>query len=651
MEPAELFPDTHEGGRLRAPRKGGRVVEHEVFFEDEINALGERSFFLGQAYGKRRYLVMALFMAFFFLPLAGRAVWMQIIQGDAYSLKAESNRLRHTSILPRRGIIRDREGQLLVENIPRFQVTMTPSDLPLALDRRELVLGEAGRLLGKPLRELMDYASVTGAAQDETIILANRLSYAEAMAFAVALPRLAGFDLEVGATRHYPFSAATPSLSHVLGYVGKLSPEEYASYKTQGYRFSNDIGKTGIERTYEASLRGTPGERSAEIDVRGNTKAVVGDRPATDGSDLALEIDIELQKAAERFLQDGIKRAEAKRGALVALNPHTGAVYALVSLPAFNNNDFSGGVSSTVYNTLIANPDQPLFPRAWAGAYPSGSTVKIVNSVAALVEKVVTPKTTVVSVGGIRVGAWFFPDWKEGGHGVVNVRQAIAWSVNTFYYTIGGGYESIAGMGVETMTKWMRLFGLGSKTGIDIPGEGSGFVPSREWKEKTKKEQWYIGDTYNLSIGQGDLLVTPLQVAVYTAAIANGGSLITPHIVQKIGSNADEALVNPPAKRIVEDQTAIETVRQGMREAVTYGSARLLSVLPFPAAGKTGTAQWHSEKKTHAWFTSFAPFEQPEIVVTVLIEEGGEGSSFAAPVAKQVLEEWWRLKQMRNGRF
>jgi penicillin-binding protein 2 len=360
---------------------------------------------------------------------------------------------------------------------------------------------------------------------------------------------------------------------------------------------------------------------------------------------------VELQQAAERALQEGIDSARAKRGALVALNPQNGAVYALVSLPAFDNNDFSGGVSSTVYKALLENPDQPLFPRAWAGAYPSGSTVKIVNSVAALVEKIVTTKSTVFSTGGIRVGSWFFPDWKPDGHGTVNVRQAIAWSVNTFYYTIGGGYESIAGMGIETMTKWMRVFGLGSRTGIDIPGEGSGFVPSREWKEKTKKEPWYIGDTYNLSIGQGDLLVTPLQVAVYTAAIANGGFLVTPHIVHNIGSDGESQEIKPDPRRIVDDQSAIETVRLGMRDAVMYGSARALSVLPFAAAGKTGTAQWHSEKNTHAWFTSFAPFEQPEIVVTVLIEEGGEGSSFAAPVAKNLLEEWWRLREKRGGRF
>lgn len=226
------------------------------------------------------------------------------------------------------------------------------------------------------------------------------------------------------------------------------------------------------------------------------------------------------------------------------------------------------------------------------------------------------------------------------------MRGAIAWSVNTFFYTVGGGYESLVGLGVDRLTDWYRRFGLGSKTGIDLPGEGSGFVPSQKWKEETKGERWFVGDTYNLSIGQGDLLVTPIQVAAYTAAIANGGYKVVPRL-----EYPDAAPTSTNKGERLADAEVIDTVRQGMRENVTYGSGRALSDLSFTVSGKTGTAQWHSEKNFHAWFTAYAPSDNPEIVVTVLLEEGGEGSAVSVPVAKKILQGWWDLKRARGGSF
>jgi penicillin-binding protein 2 len=256
----------------------------------------------------------------------------------------------------------------------------------------------------------------------------------------------------------------------------------------------------------------------------------------------------------------------------------------------------------------------------------------------------------VLSNGGIRVGQWFFPDWKAGGHGVTNVRSAIAWSVNTFYYYIGGGYGSFDGLGVDRISRWMHQFGLGSRTGIDLPSEAAGHVPDPAWKLANRKEQWYVGDTYNLSIGQGDLLVTPLQVALYTSEIANGGKKLIPHLFQS-ASGTGAGLSFTTTTRVGAPDAAYQVVREGMRDGVVYGSGRALSALPFAVAGKTGTAQWNSQANTHAWFTSFAPYERPEIVVTVLLEEGGEGSSVAVPVARQVLSAWNRLRQERLGKF
>jgi penicillin-binding protein 2 len=383
------------------------------------------------------------------------------------------------------------------------------------------------------------------------------------------------------------------------------------------------------------------GERVNEVDAHGVIKAFVGEQTPKDGEDLSLTLDLSLQIAAEEALKTGLARVHKTRGSVVVSDPRDGSILALVSWPAFDNNAFSGSVSSTLYQNLVHNQDQPLFPRAMAGSYPSGSTVKIVISAAALTEGIITPFTTVLSVGGIRLGAWFFPDWKVGGHGITNVRKAIAQSVNTFFYTIGGGYQGFQGLGADRLSAWMKRFGLGEKTGIDLAAEVSGSVPTRAERERGGG-QWYVGDTYNLSIGQGDLLVTPLQVNSYTSIIANGGYRYVPHVV---------ANPHPSFTEVGATDEAYKVVREGMRDCVTGGSCRTVSFLPFPVSAKTGTAQWNSNKETHAWFTAYGSSEHPEVAVTVLVEEGGEGSVASAPVAREVLDAWYRLRQARGGKF
>ena len=623
----------------------GEDFQHEILFEKSTTAIRGQSLFVGRVFGRRRFMFALIIPSIILFGLSARAGYMQIIQGEEYQTRAEANRLREQTMLPKRGIIRDREGRVLADNVPRFQVTMTPFELPLDPDQTENILSRAARILGLSVKDLQDIATSSSTVRDETYAIAEQVPYEQAMAFAIALPKLNGFNLQVAARRRYPFSREISSLSHVLGYIGKLSPEELTEKRSQGYVRADEIGKTGLERTFEAELRGVKGSKTTEVDARGQMKALVGEREPVDGADIRLALDLDLQRASEQALEKALIEAKAKRGAVVALDPRDGSVLALVSLPAYDNNLFSGGVSSTVYKSYIEDPEQPLFPRAWAGTYPSGSTVKIVAAAAALAEKIIDAKTTILSTGGIRIGPWFFPDWKAGGHGMVNVRSAIAWSVNTYFYMVGGGYESLVGLGVDRLSDWYRRFGLGAKTGIDLPGEGSGFVPSKEWKERVKGERWFVGDTYNLSIGQGDLLVTPIQVAAYTAAIANGGYKITPKL---------EYLSTPPSEKNgdpLAPADVIETVRQGMRENVVYGSGRALANMPFEISGKTGTAQWHSEKNTHAWFTAYAPSNAPEIVVTVLLEEGGEGSRVSVPVSRKVLQTWWDLRNTRGGAF
>lgn len=644
MDDAGRFFAQEEPNRgLRVSDASEETIRHEVMFEQGLTSIKHRPLYIGSAYPKHRFIIATIFSLLIACSLIGRAAWMQVWQGSHYEELSAANRLRHIPIWPQRGIIRDRQGKVLADNTTRFQVTIIPRDLLPESDQLDIEIGESARLIGLSVHDLDPFVHATGTARDESILVADQLTYAQAMAFDVASPHLPGFTLSVRPRRRYPLSTEITSLSHVLGYVGRLSPDEYDSHRDQNYRRADEIGKSGLERSYETPLRGTIGERVLEVDSRGREKAMVGNVPAKDGQDLTLALDVDMQRSTETALKDGMRAAQVSRGSAIVMDPRDGAILAVVSLPAYDDNAFSGSVSSTYYAKLISNPDQPLFPRAWAGQYPSGSTVKIVESVGALMEKIITPNTTVLSVGGISVGPWFFADWKAGGHGVTNLRKAIAWSVNTFFYTIGGGYESFVGLGVDKLGDWFRRFGLGAKTGVDLPAEATGFVPTKEWKQQTKSEQWFVGDTYNLSIGQGDLLVTPLQVAAYTSTIANRGIPATPHIVK---SSAPEK-----PKTAIADASYVETVRQGMRDCVAFGSCRALADLSFPVAGKTGTAQWNANKKTHAWFTAFAPFDHPEAVVTVLLEEGGEGSSVSVPVAKNILQAWWDLRAKRGGAF
>jgi len=352
---------------------------------------------------------------------------------------------------------------------------------------------------------------------------------------------------------------------------------------------------------------------------------------------VTLAIDVELQKAVEKYLIDELTLIGKKKASVIVMDPNNGEVLTLVSLPAYDSNLFSGGIDKESYAAFAEDPNQPLFFRSLSGEFPSGSTFKPYVATAALAEGIITPVSSFLSTGGLAIGVWFFPDWKVGGHGETNVYKAIAESVNTFFYIIGGGFESFTGLGVERITSYASLFGFGAPTGIDLPNEAGGFLPSKEWKEQTKGERWYVGDTYHLAIGQGDLLVTPIQMAVALSVVANGGTKYKPHVTRAV----DNQIVLPEGVALPDSiRTAIEVVRQGMRQTVTSGSARRLNALPVTSAGKTGTAQIGGTEETHAWFTGFAPYDNPEISVVVLIEEGGEGSSTAVPVAENIFK-WW----------
>ncbi len=596
-------------------------------------------------------VVLLFFILFGFLVVAGRAVYLQIFHGGTYRELAENNRERIIPIPSERGLIYDRNLVRLTMNVPNFSLALIPQDLPRDKEGRSEIVKQLHTITNIPEEDIRKKIEEFFAYSYESVVIQENLDYETALRLQIAAAELPGIFIQRGSKRLYSEEGEESSLSHVLGYIGKINPAELDALHTDGYLPSDWLGRNGIEKTYERVMRGTYGKKTIEVNAFGRERSVLSEIPPEPGSHIVLHIDSEIQHTLESLLKKTLEKFEKRRAVAVALDPRTGAVRALVSLPAFYNNDFSGGITVNTYEAYINDPDRPLFDRAIGGMYPSGSTLKPAIAAAALAEGTINADTSILSTGGIQVGPWFFPDWRAGGHGPTNVRSAIANSVNTFFYYIGGGYGNFVGLGIEKLSLYLQRFGFGSLLGIDLPGEEPGFLPSKEWKLAIKEEQWYIGDTYNVSIGQGDILVTPLQIASMTAVIANGGTLYRPQVVEKIidGETQEEEIQSPQKIHTeVVNPDSIQIIREGMRACVTSGSCQSLSSLPIAVAGKTGTAQWSAQKPNHAWFTSFAPYDAPEIVLTILVEEGEEGSRVAAPVAKAFYSWWARYRLVDN---
>jgi penicillin-binding protein 2 len=546
-----------------------------------------------------------------------------------------------------RGIIYDRNKKPLVANIPNFFLSIVPNDLPKEAPEKQAIFETVSRVINMPPQDIEERLAAFSSFNYQSIPIKNNITYEEALKIEILNNMWPALQVESGIQRAYNIPQ---SMSHVLGYLRRVDKEDIE--KNPNYLLTDDVGKTGIEAEYEKILRGIYGKKQIEVDALGRQTIILAKEDPQAGNDIVLSIDAELQKKSEEILKKHLAAHGLKKGAVVASNVNNGEILALVSLPAFDNNIFSGGLSYDDYNRLINDKNKPLYNRAISGEYPSGSTVKPVFAAAALEEGIINEKTTFYSSGGIRVDKWFFPDWKAGGHGTTDVRKALAESVNTFFYIIGGGQldESLkntvkTGLGIEKLTFYAKKFGLGNKLGIDLPGEVTGFLPSKKWKQETKDESWYIGDTYHFAIGQGDLLVTPLQVNFWTAIFANGGILYQPQIVKKIITrDGNESILQPKIKNInFISKKNLDIVSAGLRDGVVWGSSRKLADLPFKVAGKTGTAEWGTGKRPHAWFTGFAPYDNPEIAITILMEEGVEGSAAAVPVAKEILWQYFNL--------
>lgn len=622
----------------------------------EESAIDSQTDVEGFAHGERtqistKWLQLAIIAAC--AALVFQLFNLQIMQGQDLKALAEGNRLRIQTILAPRGYIVDRNGDQLARNTASFSLIVTPPDVPKeGLDEIE---NNISQMFGIPREELTEKLKNLNRNSPQQIIIKRDITQQESILFETSSANFPGFSVKSIPIREY----INPEIfSHVLGYTGVVSEKELADKENEQYDANDFIGKSGIELSYEKYLRGVNGNTQVEVDATGRPMKVLGNVEPKPGNVVKLSIDAGLQ---ENLYKGFTNIGPNVKGAAVAINPKTGEVLALVSVPGFNNNLFAPGISQADYKNLTENKNLPLFNRSIGGTYPPGSTIKMIGAAAALQEKIVTENTVINDNGLLVIPNQYNPSirynfygWKKDGLGPMTVKSAIAESSDIYFYTVAGGNTAtkFEGLGVEKLTDYYRQFGLGKTTGIDIQGEKAGTVADPAWKEKYFQgdpisSKWYLGDTYHISIGQGDMLATPLQVAVWTAAIANNGVLNKPHILKEVLTQDGKKVYEPKLEQLVKPNVSVENmkiVQAGMRENVigSKGSGRSLATLPITSAGKTGTSQFDGAdlSRTHAWFTSYAPYENPEIVITVLVEAGGEGHAAAVPIVKNALQ-WW----------
>jgi len=565
-----------------------------------------------------RYLVIAICLIFIL-----RLGYLQLIEGNRYKLSSEAQAIKRVRVEPFRGNIYDRNGNLLVHNTPSFSVTLTPylfkvEGMPLLESILGMDSSEIMKIVNR-YRVYSEFNPIKIYRDADFDIIAQIEEYSE---------YLPGVDIDVENKRLYEFDG---NMAHLLGYTREISKEQL---EKMPYYFPGDrIGQFGIEKTYENDLKGSYGIQYVAVNKFGQKVSSFDngsiDLKPRNGFDLYLGIDIRLQELAEKLL-------EGKKGTVVAINPQDGSILALASKPDYNPREFSGKVPYTLYKQLSEDKNFPLLHRAIQSQYPPGSTWKMLIAIAALSEGIIDENTTIFCGGGLYYGGKFRKC--HGAHGNVAVRRAIQTSCNVFFYHLGRR------LGIDLFEKYGKMFGFGMKTGIDLPSEQSGLLPTREWLEKQLGKVSFEGRMVNYGIGQGEILVTPLQMAVYTAAIASNGILFKPHVVTHIGNNITNTIepLNIQGKQLPIRKEIFDIIKKGMFDVVNLpgGTAGVAKLPDVNVCGKTGTAQ-NPHGKDHAWFVCFAPLENPKIAMTVFVENAGFGGAVAAPIANKLLDAFF----------
>ncbi len=578
-----------------------------------------------------RFEILGLLVIAVFLALGTRLFYLQIVAGEHYKGLADGNRIRLTPIMAPRGIFYDKKGVALVTNRPGFAVSLQPS-----LAYSDGMLSQLAAMLGVPKQEIL-LRLERGKDSVEPIRIKADISPAMVTRIEERRHELPGVVIEIQPVRAYNYNELA---AHVFGYVGEINERELAEAKDKNYRAGTLIGKMGLEKLYDQQLRGVDGGDRVEVDVAGRIVHDLGRREPIPGNNLMLTIDYELQVATEKAVDEHLAYIRAAGGSpnaygasVVALDPRNGAVLAMVSRPAYNPNLFATGISVSEWKKINDNPYHPMDNKAIGGEYPPGSTFKIVTGLAALETGKVTPEEKIFDSGT----HWLVPKGNADGEalGWLNFYDALAKSDNVYFYEMGNR------LGIDLLEQYAREFGFGALTGINLPDEAEGLVASRKYKEKVYQEDWYLAETFDAAIGQGFQLATPLQVAVMMSSIANGGIRYQPYLIDRIVSDqGKEIQVFKPRElgRLPFKADYIKLVQQSLRGvALEGGTAAQLAKFPIPLAGKTGTAE-NSHGKDHGWFVCYAPFDNPEIVVVVMVEQGGYGTTAAVPIAQKVLE-------------
>ena len=581
--------------------------------------------------GPFRYVYGAVVIVF--LVLIARLVWLQLFQGDYYNSLAEGNRLRAIPLAAMRGVMYDRNGQILVGSRPSFMVTYVPTQGKMTDEEAN----KLSRLLNMPADKILEKAGKVKNSYVPTV-LAQNLTPDVVTKVEERRNELPGISVDVQPIRYYPYDMMA---AQIFGYVGQIDEDDMERLKGEdGVSNVTQIGRAGLESYYDDVLRGKDGSRQVEVDASGSPVMEVERKNPVQGHNIHLTLDLNLQTALEKAMDTQIAQGIGVSGiAAVAVDPNTGAVLAMASRPAYNPNWFTRGITESEWRQINGNPNHPMENRVIAGEYPPGSTFKLITGAAALELKKITPDEMIFDSGR----HWLVDMRNAGGEalGWINFTEALAKSDNVYFYELGRR------VGIDKLAEYAKMFGMGKKTGIAMRGEAAGLVASEEYKEKNYHQDWYLGDTFNSAIGQGFQLVTPLQAAMIVSEVANGGIQYKPFIVSRIDN-----LDGTPYKIFAPEQTGtlevskttLDLIREGMRnvaeESGTAGS--LFAGFPVQVAGKTGTAENFSGRD-HGWFVAFAPYDHPRIVIAVLTEQGGFGVSSSGPIVRAMLEEFFHI--------
>ncbi|OHB21661.1 MAG: penicillin-binding protein 2 [Parcubacteria group bacterium RIFCSPLOWO2_01_FULL_48_18] len=638
---------------LRRKKLYGRLsLEMEEAISDEM--IGEKSggaavpLHIGEAVVKKTG-VSALLVLFM---VVGVTVFLVVKDGRRYRERSESNILKSIGIPSIRGMIYDRYGKPLLKNVAGFRLLIIPTGLPADARERNDTLKEVARIIEVDQPYLVELVVRGLREYKDSVVVEENIGTEQAIALKVHGFR--GIRIIDEAKRQYD---GGPAFSHVLGYVGAVSAGDLALQSE--LRIDDVIGRAGLERYYDEVLKGVSGEKILKKDIVSRAFEEVAVREPQLGYSLETSIDADLQKYFFDRLRMGIESLGRKRGVGIALRPQTGEVLALVSIPSYDSNWFiSPHRYSRELAQLLSDADQPLFSRAVSGTYNPGSTIKPLIAFAALEEGVVSSEKRFEDPGYLLVPNPYnssspsvFLDWRA--HGSVDMRKAIAASANVYFYIVGGGTDAQKGIGIERLVSYFEMFNFSTPLGIDMSGEGSGRIP--DWQDPDRGEPWRLGDTYNVSIGQGEISITPIGLISSIAALVNGGTLYRPYIVKRIKSG-DNTIIREFVPEIIRKNLGnpknLKVVKEGMRDAIEkpYGTAFQMSDMPFSAGGKSGTAQAGGKTKINALFAAFAPYEKPQIVILVLVEDAREGSLNAIPIAKDVLM-WYYLNRGFNQRI